>query len=88
LSEDLKAEVIIGDDAETFVISELGKTILGMAKQDFENAMHAFCEVDVTDARAVARIQQDARVAKAVDRYLVELIQRGREALEAFKQQT
>lgn len=82
MNDEIAAQVIIGDDAETFVASDLGKTCLGMAKQDFESAMHAFCDVDLTDTKAVAKIQQDARVSRALDQYLSELIQRGREALQ------
>lgn len=88
MSEELKAQIIIGDDAETFVSSELGKTMIGMAKQDAESAMLAFGDADVNDPKLVAKIQQDYRVAKKFEQYLVELIQRGREALETFKQQT
>lgn len=88
MSEELKAQIIIGDDAETFVSSELGKTMIGMARQDAEAAMLAFGDADVNNAIAIAKIQQDYRTAKKFEQYLVELIQRGREALETFKQQT
>jgi hypothetical protein len=87
LNDEIKAQILIGDDAETFVQSELGKTVLGMAQQDFEAAMHAFCEADLGDTRAVAKIQQEARVARALNQYLVELIQRGREAMTTVQQE-
>jgi hypothetical protein len=87
LTDQIKAEVILGQEAEDFVASDLGKVVLGMAKQDFEDACLAFCDVNLTDSAKVAKIQQDARVAKALDRYLSELITRGHEAFGAFKQQ-
>jgi len=81
LKDEIRAQVIIGNDAEEFVDSELGKTILGMAKQDEAAAVIAFDEVDPTDLKAVARIQQELRVARRFEQYLIELINRGREAL-------
>lgn len=87
MSDELKAQVIIGDDAETFISSELGRTLVGMAEQDVKSAMIEFESCDLTDSKAIAKIQQDLRVARKFEAYLVELIQRGREALEAYKQQ-
>lgn len=81
--DEIKAQVIIGNDAEEFVDSELGRTVLGMAKQDIETAVMAFDEADATDQKAIAKIQQDLRVARRFEQYLAELIQRGREALTA-----
>jgi hypothetical protein len=87
LSDDLRAQILIGDDAETFVSSELGRTVLGMAEQDLKSAIIAFDAADTTDHRQIAKIQQDVRTARRFESYLVELITRGREALHALKGQ-
>ena len=87
MRDELKAQVLIGDDAETFFASELGRTVLGMAKQDEEMAVAAFDEADPTDYKAIAKIQQDLRVAKRFEQYLTELITKGREALQAWSHQ-
>lgn len=87
MSDELKAEVLIGDDAEKFVESELGRIVLGMAEQDLRNAMLDFAEADITNQGQVAKIQQEVKVAIRFDRYLRELIEKGREALTAWRQQ-
>ncbi len=87
MSDELKAQVLIGDDAENFVNSELGRTVLGMAEQDLKASIIAFDQADITDHKAIAKIQQDVRVARRFDAYLIELITKGREALQAWKAQ-
>jgi hypothetical protein len=85
LNDDIKAQVIVGDEAEEFVSSELGRTVLEMAKQDAQLALEAFCDADLADSAKIAKIQQDARIASRFNQYLVELITRGREALAAHQ---
>lgn len=87
LTDQQRAEILIGDDAENFVQSELGQTVLGMAKQDAEAAMLRFQEADITDTAKLMDIKVELRVAQRFDRYLAELITRGREVLDANKQQ-
>lgn len=86
MNDEIKAAVLIGDDAEEFVKSELGQTVLGMAKQDAELAMDKFNDCHITDTAKLMEIKVELRVAQRFDRYLSELITRGREALEANKQ--
>lgn len=85
MSEELEAQILIGDKAEEFVASELGRTILGMAKQDADMALHRFDECDITDHTKLMDIKVELRVAQRFNRYLAELITRGREALEVYK---
>jgi hypothetical protein len=87
LSEDLKAEAIIGEEAESFFKTQLGETILGLAEQDLKLAAIAFAEADITDPKQVAKVQQDIRVAIGLESYLKELVHRGHEAFQAYKQQ-
>lgn len=85
ISDEVRAQAIIGDDAEEFVQSELGRTVLGMAKQDLEAAIHEFDKAKVTDTERLMELKVEIRAAKRFEQYLVELITRGREALEAAK---
>lgn len=78
---EIEAQVLIGDDAEKFVETELGRTILGMAKQDVEAAVIAFADADASDLSKIRELQLQIRQGQKFERYLVELIQRGREAL-------
>lgn len=75
-----KAQVLIGKEAEDFVESELGKTILGMAKQDAERIMHDFDMVDVTNQPKVIELKIELRAVRRFEQYLSELIIKGREA--------
>lgn len=88
MSEDeIKAQVIIGDDAETFVASELGQVVLGMAKQDIDAAALEYRDVDLKDDKKLRELQNRIWRATQFEAWLVELITRGREVLEATKQQ-
>lgn len=86
MNAELKAQVLIGKDAEDFVESELGRTVLGMAKQDMEGAVLAFDKADINDPSKLIDLKVDIRVARRFEQYLIELITRGREAWEASKE--
>lgn len=81
MKDEIKAQVIIGNDAEEFVDSELGRTVLGMAKQDVEAAVIAFAAADASNLSRIQELQLQVRLGQKFEQYLVELIQRGREAL-------
>lgn len=84
MNDQLTAEALIGDDAAKFLESELGKVMLGMAHQDLEQAVIALDEVDVSDTKKVGQLQLEIRLARRFESYLTELIQRGKEALDAL----
>jgi hypothetical protein len=86
LSPQDKAEILIGDDAEQFFDSELGRTVLGMAEQDLLAAAHAFDGVSLTDQEKLIELKVEVRVAKRFKSYLKELMDRGREALASSQQ--
>lgn len=83
--EELAAESLIGDEAEKFVKSELGETILGMAKQDIA-ALHLELEkVYPADYLKIGEIQEKIRNHRRFEEWLVELITRGQAALEIYR---
>ena len=84
----LKAEVLIGDDAKTFIESELGRTILGMAEQDVERALVVLDGADPADTKAMAIIQNRIWRARSFKAWLIELINNGEQALEVIHGQT
>lgn len=86
MNDEIRAQVIIGDDAEVFKASELGRVILGMAKQDLEKAIHDFDSVCIKDEAKLLELKVEIRTAKRLEQYLDELICRGREVLEANKE--
>ena len=86
IPEEIRAQVILGADAEAFVESELGQNVLKAAAKDKDAALHAFMNADVTDPKAMTAIQIDLKVAVRFEQYLYEIVNRGREAFAALKQ--
>lgn len=85
MTDEEKAQILIGDDAEVFKESDLGKVILGMARQDLEKAIHDFDACHLKDESRLLELKVEIRTAKRFEQYLDELITRGREVLEATK---
>lgn len=83
LTEEQKAHVKLGGDAEDFVKSELGQVILGMAKQDWEAAIDEFNNADITNQAKLIELKVKIRAAKQFEQYLSEIVIRGREAWES-----
>lgn len=87
MTPELRAQVLLGKDAEDFVESELGRVVLGMAKQDLEAAVLAFDNADINNPSKLLDLKVDLRVARRFEQYLIELINRGREAWDARDKQ-
>lgn len=85
--EELIAETLIGEEARKFVESDLGKTVLGMADQEIRSAQEALESVNPTDVAAIEKLQQQAKFGRSFNAWLSELITRGEQALQAYKQQ-
>lgn len=83
----LIAEAVIGDEAKNFIESDLGKTILGMIEQDIALATAKYREVDPTDSKTVRDIQNEVWRAETFKSYLLQLFQRGEQAIHVFAQQ-
>jgi len=83
----LIAEAEIGDEARRFLESDLGKTLLGMAKQEIQAAQEALEETDPTDTKTITALQNKAKVGRNFEQWLNELLIRGENALNTWKQQ-
>ena len=82
----MQAEALIGDAAEQFVKSELGRTLIGMARQEVESAVVDLDSLqDFTDKAKLNDIQLRIRQGRRFEGWLVELITRGNEALEVLR---
>ncbi len=88
MNEELIAEALIGDEAERFVETELGKTILGMAKQEVMAAQEELEKVDPDNVKKIRDLQNQAWRARSFESWLVELITKGRQALEVHKHES
>ena len=82
----LYSEVVIGKDAEEFMVSELGKTMIGLAQQDYADALITLGETSWFSFGKHRELQQRAQVAKMFVGYIRDLIVRGRQAQTALRE--
>lgn len=85
---ELIAEAVIGDEARQFIESELGRTMLGIADQEIENARLAMEMVDPHDHKAVMKLQNEIALGRRFKGWLIELLNRGENALEVYRHGT
>lgn len=78
------AEVEIGEAARKFVESDLGKCVIGMARQDAEEARNKLALVDPNDKLKIVELQREAAFGNRFEQYLAELISRGDNALDVL----
>jgi hypothetical protein len=85
--DELIAEAEIGDKAREFVESELGKTLLGMAQQEVTLAQEELETVDPSNTEKIRALQNQAKVARNFEQWLIELISKGENALTLWRQE-
>lgn len=78
--EENLAEAVLGRDAEEFVKSELGQTLIGMARQEAAEATEKLASVLPWRARRIRELQNEIWRARMFETWLAELIERGRQA--------
>ena len=82
----LRAEYEIGQAADAFWHSELGKYILGCAEQDTDAAMAKYKDVDPEDAKSIRELQNEVDGPARALNWLNGAIIRGRESLHNLEQ--
>lgn len=85
---ELIAETLVGDEAETFKVSELGRCLLGIAEQDRRLALEELETVNPTDVPAIEALQRRAMHARNFEAWIDDLITKGRQALEVLKHES
>ena len=60
--QELVAEAIVGDSFSTWVVSDVGRYVIGKAEQDEISRLQALLGVDPEDALKMAMAQADAKV--------------------------
>jgi hypothetical protein len=83
--ETLGAEAILGDEADKFMRSDLGKIVLGLAAQEAELAVEKLKTVDPANYKAIQALQNEVWRAESVERWLRELIIEGDQALKIIE---
>ena len=82
----LLAEIELGEAADSFWKSELGRYVMGRAVADVEAALMELKTVDPGNAGTIRTLQNAIKVAEAVPLWLNELIIGGRQALATLQE--
>jgi len=85
--DQLIAEAIMGDEAKKFLEGDLGRYMKGVADQEVEEAIIDLQDTDPTDTKKVWEIKNRIWRARNFSTWLIELVQRGEEALRVYQQQ-
>ena len=87
MSDELIAAAEIGEEARLFLESDLGKYIIGVSRQEAQLALERLSEIDPSQVEEVRKTQNEVRVAKLFEQWLLEALQDGEQAMLIFKQQ-
>lgn len=74
------AEAVLGKDALDFFASELGRYMIGVAKQDMESAYDKLKSVSPWRRNRIRELQNEIKVAERFILYIRDLIIRGKAA--------
>lgn len=84
--DELIAEAELGKAAEEFLASDLGRVLIGMADQEVALAQEELEGAPATDSVKIREIQNRAWRARQFKQWLAELVDKGKQAIEIFKQ--
>ena len=87
MNDELIAEALLGEEAEKFLVSDLGRCLIGMAQQDVKEAEQGLKLVDPEDKKTIVALQNKAWLGGNFESYIHELISKGRIATALYAQQ-
>ena len=87
MNEELIDAAILGDEAKKFLESDLGAKMHELAIGQVIAAQEALETVDPMNGVRITELQNQAKVARYFEQWLVELISKGEAALAAHQQQ-
>lgn len=85
--DELIAEAELGQEARSFVEGNLGKCMVGIARQELEAARIGMDDVDPENTIRIRELQNEIWRAKKFEEWLAELVTKGDQALIIYKQQ-
>jgi hypothetical protein len=86
MSDELYSEAMIGQDAEEFLTSDVGKFLIGCADQEIQEAMDQLKKCHPWRHRRIRELQNKIWRAESVQGWLAELITRGRQAMQQLEE--
>lgn len=88
LDDLLREEVRIGKQCEIFWSSDVGKYILGRAREEMRELMKELYEAEPDNRKAQTNIRQDINLRVLMVEYLSEKIQRGTNARNQLEEES
>lgn len=86
--EALVAEAELGEKAREFLEGDLGKYLLGVARQEAQVAKDALAEVDPSNPAKIRELQNHIWRADQFGAWLRELVANGENAMAIYVEQT
>jgi hypothetical protein len=84
--EALRAEATLGQDAEEFITSELGRYIVGRVEQEREEAIQVLCKTSVWRRNRIRDLQNQIWRCDTFKSWLADLVIRGKAAIDVLEQ--
>lgn len=84
-SEDLIAAAELGDKAEAFMQSDLGRYFVGVCDQEVAIAVDKLKAVEPDDSKTIRALQNEIWRAESAKQWFAEIIQDGQQAFEVLK---
>ena len=85
-TQELFATAKIGDDAEDFLKSDLGRMLVSMAEQEAAEATEKLKNTLPWRWRRISQLQAQIKRAESFQAWIAELIISGRQALETLEE--
>lgn len=85
--DELIAEAELGEEARNFLKGNLGQWLIGCAEQEIQSAHEDLENVKPTEKEKIRELQNQAWRARSFSKWLVELVSRGENAIQSYKQQ-
>ncbi len=84
--DELNAQIILGDRVDAFFRDDIGRYVIGVAKQEEDAAVEQLKTVDPADEKKIRELQVNIKIAKAAITWLNEAIIMAREAEQQLDQ--
>lgn len=85
MNETLLAEAMLGQDAQDFLNSDIGRYLVGMAEQEEQEAIDLLSRVSPWRRRRIAELQNQIWRARTVKGWLVAMVTAGKAAEHALE---
>ena len=80
--------VELGEEAQNFLKSHLGKEVMERATKRYEDNLLLLAKADPNDPKAIMKIQNQIQLFEHFDEWLRDIVDTGNAELAAFTQET